>query len=280
MTWRVRIVHSTGYAYEAPVIQSYNEARLTPRADRRQNVVVSRVETTPSTRSHRYTDYWGTVVTAFDLHAPHTELKVIGNAVVETGIPKDPVDAVSWSELKTNKVLDRFAEPLGWTPYVPRDRELVATAKELRKGRTPAEAVLAAAGWVHDQLTYRPGSTGVHSSATDAWQAREGVCQDYAHLTLVLLRAMGIPSRYVSGYLHTKPDAELREPVRGESHAWIEAWTGGWWGYDPTNALTIGSRHVWVAVGRDYADVVPLKGIYSGGASSGLQVTVDITRLA
>ena len=80
----------------------------------------------------------------------------------------------------------------------------------------------------------------MHTSATDAWQAREGVCQDFAHLTLLLLRAMGIPARYVSGYLHTKPDAEVGETVVGESHAWIEAWTGGWWGYDPTNDVPIG----------------------------------------
>jgi transglutaminase-like putative cysteine protease len=280
MSWRLRVTHTTQYRYASPVTQSYNEVRLTPRSDRRQNVVVSRVETQPATRAYRYTDYWGTVVTSFDLHAPHTELTVTGSSVVETGGEVAPVGGASWTDLRGSEILDRYTEYLGWTDYVPRDRELAAKARELRRGLSPVDAVHAAASWVHSQMTYRQGSTGVHSSAVDAWQAKEGVCQDYAHLTLALLRAMGIPARYVSGYLHTRPDGAAKETVQGESHAWIEAWTGGWWAYDPTNAIPIGQRHVWVAVGRDYADVVPFKGIYTGGAAAGLTVTVELTRLA
>ncbi|MDX8050002.1 transglutaminase family protein [Lentzea sp. BCCO 10_0798] len=280
MSWRVRVVHTTGYQYEAPVMQSYNEARLTPRGDRRQNVVVSRVETTPATRAYRYTDYWGTEVTSFDLHAPHKELQVVASSVVETSDVIEPVTTGTWADMREDNVLDRYTEFLEPTRYTPRNRELLAKARELKKGKTPSEAVLAASQWVWEQLKYQPGSTGVHSSAVDAWHERKGVCQDFAHLTLVLLRGMGIPSRYVSGYLHTNKDGALRETVRGESHAWIEAWTGGWWGYDPTNAMPVGPRHIWVALGRDYADVAPLKGIYSGGAATALEVTVDITRLA
>jgi transglutaminase-like putative cysteine protease len=280
MNWRVRVVHTTGYRYEAPVTQSYNEARLTPRSDRRQNLVVSRIETSPATRSYRYTDYWGTAVTAFDLHAPHTELKIVSSAVVETGDSTAPENGASWAELRSSTVVDRYSEFLEWTNYVPRSRELTGIARDLRKGRKPVEAVLAVSEWVHDKLTYQRGTTGVHSSAVDAWDAREGVCQDYAHLTLAMLRAIGIPSRYVSGYLHTKPDGRIGETVRGESHAWIEAWTGGWWGFDPTNDVEIGPRHIWVAMARDYADVSPLKGTYSGGAATAIEVSVDVTRLA
>jgi transglutaminase-like putative cysteine protease len=280
VNWRIRVVHTTGYRYESPVTQSYNEARLTPRSDRRQNLVVSRVETTPATRSYRYTDYWGTAVTAFDLHAPHTELKIVSSSVVETGDTMAPVDDASWAELRSSTVTDRFTEYLEWTPYVPRNRELAGVARSLRTGRRPAEAVLAISEWVHDKLTYQRGTTGVHSSAVDAWEAREGVCQDYAHLSLLMLRSIGIPSRYVSGYLHTKADGRIGETVRGESHAWIEAWTGGWWGFDPTNDVEIGPRHIWVAMARDYADVSPLKGTYSGGAATAIEVSVDVTRLA
>jgi transglutaminase-like putative cysteine protease len=280
VTWRIRVVHTTGYRYKAPVTQSYNEARLTPRSDRRQNLIVSRVETTPATRSYRYTDYWGTAVTSFDLHAPHTELKIVSSAVVETGSPAEPVNGVTWVDLRSSTVSDRYAEFLEWTGYVPRHRELATIARSLRKGRTPVEAVLAVSEWVHDKLTYQRGTTGVHSSAVDAWRAREGVCQDYAHLTLAMLRAIDIPARYVSGYLHTKPNARIGETVSGESHAWIEAWTGGWWGFDPTNDVDIGPRHIWVAMARDYADVSPLKGTYSGGAATAIEVSVDITRLA
>jgi transglutaminase-like putative cysteine protease len=95
-----------------------------------------------------------------------------------------------------------------------------------------------------------------------------------------MLRSIGIPSRYVSGYLHTKPDAGIGETVRGESHAWIAAWTGGWWGFDPTNDVEVGPRHIWVAIGRDYGDVSPLKGTYSGGNATAIEVSVDVTRLA
>ena len=280
MTWQVRVVHSTGYRYPSKVSQSFNEVRLTPRADRRQVVLFSRIETTPASRLYRYTDYWGTTVTSFDLHAPNAELKVVASSVVDTADEVPAAHDATWRDLVDGAVLDRYAECLEPTGYTPRDRELTAMSRQLRRGHDPADAVLAAATWVHEQLTYQPGSTGVHSSASDAWHAKEGVCQDYAHVTLVLLRAMGIPARYVSGYLHTRPEAALGQKVSGESHAWVEAWTGSWWAYDPTNDIPVGERHVWVATGRDYADVTPLKGIYSGTASSALEVTVDVTRLA
>ena len=278
--WRIRVVHTTGYRYEAPVVQSYNEARLTPRSDRWQNLVVSRIETSPPTRSYRYTDYWGTEVTSFDLHAPHTELKITSSSVVETGDVVEPVDAATWADLRSEAVLDRYAEYLEWTGYVPKHAELGRLATSLRKTRKPFEAVLAIAETVHDRMTYQRGTTGVSSSAVDAWRNGEGVCQDYAHVTLAMLRAIGIPARYVSGYLYPKPDGRIGETITGESHAWIEAWTGGWWGFDPTNDIEIGPRHIWVAIGRDYADVSPVKGTYSGGAASAIEVTVEVTRLA
>jgi transglutaminase-like putative cysteine protease len=273
-------VHTTGYRYATPVTQSYNEARLTPRTDDRQNLMVGRLDTVPSARAYKYTDYWGTEVNSFDLHTPHTELKVVASSVVETTEQPPPSMDVTWAQLKSPDVLDKYAEYLEWTTYVPKHRELAAVARSLRKGRTPQETVLAVSKWVHDTLKYQRGTTGVHSSAVDAWQAGEGVCQDYAHLTLAMLRAVGVPGRYVSGYLHTKPDAAIGEAVVGESHAWIEAWTGEWWGFDPTNDVPIAQRHVWVATGRDYGDVSPLKGIYSGGAATAIEVTVDMTRLA
>jgi transglutaminase-like putative cysteine protease len=278
--WRLRVVHTTGYRYATAVTQSYNEARLTPRHDDRQNLMVARLESVPATRAYKYTDYWGTEVNSFDLHVPHTELKVIAASVVETSDQLAPSADATWSQLRSPEVLDAYAEYLEWTSYVPKHRELATVARSLRKGRTPEETVLAVSRWVHETLKYQRGTTGVHSSAVDAWQAGEGVCQDYAHLTLAMLRAVDIPARYVSGYLHTKPDAEVGETVVGESHAWVEAWIGQWWGFDPTNDISIGHRHVWVATGRDYGDVSPLKGIYSGGAATAIEVTVDMTRLA
>ncbi|WP_280236519.1 transglutaminase family protein [Nocardia cyriacigeorgica] len=280
MSWRMRVVHTTGYVYDAPVTRSFNEARLTPRADSRQNVILNRVETVPATRSYRYTDYWGTAVTAFDLHAPHTELEVTGASVVETEPFTRPAEELSWDQLGDERIRDRFDEMLAATTYVPRERKLAAVSRQLARGVAPAKAVVRAAEWVHREMRYLAGTTSVHTSAVQAFAERQGVCQDYAHLTLLLLRNMGIPSRYVSGYLHPHPDAEIGATTAGQSHAWIEAWTGMWWGYDPTNNIPVTEQHVSVGVGRDYADVPPLKGIFSGGGSTDLEVVVEITRLA
>ena len=278
--WRVRVVHSTGYAYESPVTASFNEARLTPRSDNRQNVILSRVETVPATRSYRYLDYWGTAVTAFDLHAPHTELEVTASSVVETDKPEPPMEKVTWDELRSEAVVDKFDEVLGPTHYTPRSKRLRRVGERIAKYHDPQDAVIAAADWVNSELDYVAGTTGVHSSALDALREGKGVCQDFAHLTLAVLRGIGIPSRYVSGYLHPQRKAPVGETVDGQSHAWIQAWTGGWWNFDPTNDKEINEQYVSVGVGRDYADVTPLKGIYSGGGSTDLDVVVEITRLA
>ncbi|WP_131733194.1 transglutaminase family protein, partial [Gordonia paraffinivorans] len=219
MSWRLRVVHSTGFAYDGPVTSSYNEARLTPRSDARQNVIVNRVETVPATRAYRYTDYWGTAVTAFDLHAPHDELEVTGMSVVETEPgPRVPEDELAtWDDLNSEEVKDRYDEMLSYTEYVPRNRQLIAAAKRVAKGLTPEETVEAVARYVHEEMEYVPGTTGVHTTAVDAWNERKGVCQDYAHLTLVMLRGLGIPARYVSGYLHPRPDAKIDKTVQGQS---------------------------------------------------------------
>jgi len=278
--WRMRVVHATGYAYRTPVTASYNEARLTPRSDSRQNVIINRVETAPATRSYRYVDYWGTAVTAFDLHAPHTELQVTSSSVVETDRSVAPAATIDWADLNSVAVLDRFDEVLTPTRYTPVSKRIDRTARSLAKGCEPRDAVLAAAKWVHSELQYVRGTTGVHSSGLDALAEGKGVCQDFAHLTLILLRSMGIPARYVSGYLHPNPDAVIGDTIEGESHAWIQAWTGSWWNYDPTNDTEITEQYISVGFGRSYADVAPLKGIYLGQGSSDLDVVVEMTRLA
>lgn len=278
--WRLRVVHTTGYAYQSPVTASYNEARLTPRSDTRQNVILNRVETIPATRSHRYIDYWGTAVTAFDLHAPHTDLTVTSSSVVETERGEPAVAEVSWSELHSAAVIDRFDELLRPTAHTPTSKRVAAVAKKLAKSYDPAEAVIAAGKWVRDELDYLPGTTGVHTSGADALNEGKGVCQDFVHLSLMVLRGMGIPGRYVSGYLHPKRNAVVGDTVDGRSHAWIQAWTGGWWNFDPTNDSEITEQYVSVGAGRDYTDVSPLKGIYSGEGATDLDVIVEVTRLA
>lgn len=278
--WRMRVVHATGYAYKSPVTASFNEARLTPRSDSRQNVILNRVETVPATRQYRYVDYWGTAVTAFDLHAPHAELEVTASSVVETDVGEHPDESVTWEDLRSEAVIDRFDEVLTPTHYTPDSKRIARVGQRIAKYHTPYEAVTEAANWVHSELEYVPGTTGVHSSGLDAHREGKGVCQDFAHLSLILLRSMGIPARYVSGYLHPKRKAAVGDTVDGQSHAWVQAWTGGWWHYDPTNDADINEQYISVGVGRDYSDVSPLKGIYSGEGSTDLDVVVEITRLA
>ncbi|MFV8174401.1 transglutaminase family protein [Mycolicibacterium peregrinum] len=278
--WRLRVVHSTGYAYKSAVTASFNEARLTPRSDSRQNVILNRVETIPATRSYRYVDYWGTAVTAFDLHAPHTELEVSGSSVVETDVAEKPEELAGWDDLDTEAVIDRFDEVLSPTQYTPHSRRIARVGQRIAKEYDPFEAVGAVAQWVRSELDYVSGTTGVHSSGLDALREGKGVCQDFAHLSLIMLRSMGIPARYVSGYLHPSREAVVGDAIDGQSHAWIQAWTGGWWHYDPTNDSEINEQYVSIGVGRDYSDVAPLKGIYSGEGSTDLDVVVEVTRLA
>jgi len=278
--WRLRVVHTTGYAYKSSVTASYNEARLTPRSNTRQNVILNRVETIPATRSYRYVDYWGTAVTAFDLHAPHSDLTVTSFSVVETEPPEPRETEASWSDLQSEAVIDRFDELLRPTEHTPENRRVATVGKKIAKNHEPHEAVVAAAQWVRSELDYLPGTTSVHSSGLDALNEGKGVCQDFVHLSLILLRSMGIPVRYVSGYLHPKRNAKVGDAVDGRSHAWIEAWTGGWWDYDPTSDHEITEQYVSVGVGRDYTDVAPLKGIYSGQGATDLDVVVEVTRLA
>jgi transglutaminase-like putative cysteine protease len=125
-----------------------------------------------------------------------------------------------------------------------------------------------------------PGATGVRTDAQEAWDKGQGVCQDMAHVTVALLRATGLPARYVSGYLHPDTKAKPGSTAVGQSHAWVEYWAGSWTALDPTSGAPVGERHVVVARGRDYADVPPLKGIYHGPPESAMTVTVEVTRLA
>jgi len=234
----------------------------------------------PATRSYRYIDYWGTAVTAFDLHAPHTELTVTSASVVETDRPEPPTEKLGWSDLLNAAVVDRYDEVLTPTEYTPGSKRIAAVGRRIAKDHEPADAVYAAAEWVRSELDYVRGTTGVRSSGLDALRAGKGVCQDFVHLSLMLLRSMGIPARYVSGYHHPSEDAVIGETVDGQSHAWVQAWTGSWWDLDPTNDSEINEQYISVGVGRDYSDVSPLKGIYSGQGATDLDVIVEITRLA
>jgi transglutaminase-like putative cysteine protease len=280
MSWMLRIEHRSAFGYGDEVLSSYNEARMTPLTTDRQTAVESRVEVEPRTRSYRYLDYWASVVDVFDIHVPHTTLTITATSVVETTeAPAQPADP-GWDLLTSEPVRDRFAEFLAPTAYTPAAPELADLAIELRDGWGPGATVDSVSRFVRSRLKYMSGVTVVSSSAVEALHHEAGVCQDYAHLSIALLRAAGVPARYVSGYLHTGKDARPGDTVSGESHAWVEAWLGDWWPFDPTNGTAVGERHAIVGRGRDYADVPPLKGVHSAGKAQSLDVEVRITRLA
>jgi transglutaminase-like putative cysteine protease len=174
----------------------------------------------------------------------------------------------------------RLLEFLRPTPQTTVEEKLAESARQHTAGADPLEAAAEIAAWVRDRVSYVPGATGVQTSAQEAWDQGQGVCQDIAHLTVALLREAGLPARYISGYLHPQPEAEPGDEVAGQSHAWVEFWTGEWVACDPTNRAEVGERHVVVAAGRDYGDVPPLKGIYHGAPGSTMEATVFVTRLA
>jgi transglutaminase-like putative cysteine protease len=283
MSWRLGIRHTSAYSYAQDVVASYNEVRVTPLTTDGQVAIDSRVEVTPPARPISYRDYWGTLVHAFDIHVPHRQLVVVGSSIVETPASHCPTDppAIGWAELDHEAIEEAYFEYLTPTDVTAADDGLAAIGATLRsRASTPHEALGLVGDWVGAALVYERGTTTVSTSATDAWANGRGVCQDFVHLAIALLRTMGIPARYVSGYFHPQADAPIGDTVRGESHAWCEAWVGEWWPFDPTNAVAVGERHVLVARGRDYGDVPPLKGIFSGAPSTTPVVSVELTRLA
>jgi transglutaminase-like putative cysteine protease len=278
--WRLQVVHRTRFHYTGPVRNSYNEARLTPESSNRQTTLRSRVEIEPAATAYAYRDYWGSTVTAFDLHSPHSELVVTGTSIVEAGPDLAGHDRVGWSGLAARAVREEFGELLSPTPLTAMDDDVVTAARNAVGDAHPHEAGRLVCRFVNESMEYLSGSTNVKTNAMQAWNEGKGVCQDISHVTVGLLRALGLPARYVSGYLHPTPNAAIGEAVTGESHAWVEWWDGGWNGFDPTNSVEIGARHVTLGRGRDYGDVPPFTGLFSGPRSEGHTVTVEVTRLA
>lgn len=277
---RLRISHRTGYRYAGLVDASFNEVRMTPLHRGGQALLSHALHITPTASVQSYVDYWGAHVEAFDVHEPHDRLEVVSVSTVDTPPHRRRDKRADWSAVTSDAIADRWAEYLTATGYVDdatHDAERAAVVETLRRAPAPRDAVEIAVSAVRDRISYTPGVTSVYTTAQEAWEEGHGVCQDFAHVTLSLLRAARIPARYVSGYLHSLEE-RVEETVAGESHAWVEYWDGDWHAVDPTNDREVGPAHVVVAHGRDYADVPPLKGIYAGGASEALGVVVEITQ--
>jgi transglutaminase-like putative cysteine protease len=279
---RLRIEHATGFSYHGDVSASYNEARMLPGTTDSQFVLSSSLDIEPSTSVNTYVDYFGTRVSAFDVLSPHADLQITARSLVE--VRPRPIEhtGITWQRLEAEAARSiETVEQLVQTNRTMPHPDVAEIARSIASqhddpGRAAHDIVVA----IGDAVEYMSGVTGVHSTAVEAWEARKGVCQDMAHIALGALRSVGIPARYISGYLHPKPDAEVGVAVTGESHAWVEWFAGEWQGFDPTNNIEIGDRHVLVGRGRDYNDVPPLRGVYAGPFKSQLFVRVTITREA
>lgn len=279
---RLNIEHTTGYSYEGDVAASFNEVRMLPGTTDSQFVLTSSLDISPATPVNSYIDYFGTRVSVFDVRSRHSELEITARSLVEVRPrPLEHFD-LTWDRLRRDAARSvETVEQLVQSERTQPHPEVVDIAKSIAGRHTdPGRAAHDIALAIGDAVEYVTGVTGVHSEASEAWEARKGVCQDMAHILIGALRAVHIPARYVSGYLHPKPQPEVGVPVAGESHAWVEWFAGEWQGFDPTNNIEIGDRHVLVGRGRDYSDIPPLRGVYAGAFRSKLNVEVTITREA
>jgi transglutaminase-like putative cysteine protease len=281
MSMQLRIVHRTEFEYDGKAVASYNQARLTPVTTPEQIVVHSRLEISPKPWTFEYRDYFGTAVTAFEVVDPHESMTVTATSTVQTARPAAPPPVTTWEALAERDVEDRWTEFLTLPEVVAPTSDFAQRAKQVAADHElPGEAARDLCALVHDEVEFVPGVTDVHGPASAAWTQRAGVCQDMVHLAVGGLRSIGIPARYVSGYVHPGAEAAVGETVTGQSHAWVEWWDDGWRAYDPCHDQEPGDQYVSVAHGRDYRDVRPIHGIYSGAATSRMTVAVDLTRLA
>ncbi|WP_054816853.1 transglutaminase family protein [Nocardia arizonensis] len=292
-TRRYRVEHKTTYSYSDQVSSSYGRAYLTPREFKGQRLLshALHIDPVPSDRSVG-TDVYGNTTSYFHVTAEHTELEVTGESVVEVDKPDPAAAAMPWEQARPSSVTGPLAveftldlRPPEITPEVT-----AYAARSLRPGRPLLEAVTELNSRIHDDFTYRSGSTTVSTRVADVFVAREGVCQDFARIGAACLRSHGLAARYVSGYLATDPPPGKERMVGADAtHAWSAVWvpgnsagdrTGRWIGFDPTNDQFADERYVTAAWGRDYADVPPLRGIiYTDARRSTITVSVDVAPL-
>ena len=275
--------HITTFVYSAPISESAMELRMQPRSESGQRCLQFELTTNPRARIHAYRDHLGNVVHHFDIPARHAQLRITTEATVEmssaAALPDSLADN-SWEALGAPAIESSHWEFLHPSHFVERTALLDGFARDLglERRRDPLSLLREVNTGIFQSFDYMPHSTQVDSPIDDALKARQGVCQDFAHIMLALVRPLGIPARYVSGYLFQGDEHRDRSDV-GATHAWIETWLPdvGWIGFDPTNNLIVGERHIRVAVGRDYADVPPTRGVFKGKADTELSVSVHVS---
>jgi transglutaminase-like putative cysteine protease len=287
---KLRVVHETAYDYDEPVTTSHHEIHLEPRAAPGQVVLSHRVEITPPPEAvYGRVDYFDNHASYFSLHEPHRSLRVVATSEVRLDERRQlwlAPRAGGWEESRDRIARDRRPEFLSAyemtfpSRYVRLDDALRAYAvPSFPPGRPLFEAVRDLTKRIHAEFAYDPDATEISTPLAEVLEQRRGVCQDFAHLEIGCLRSLGLPARYVSGYLMTAPPPGQPRLVGADaSHAWASIFSPdvGWVDFDPANDVVPSDRHVTIACGRDFGDVTPVRGVILGGGRHALRVAVDV----
>ncbi len=282
---KLGISYRLHFHYSEAVTESQNEVRVRPRDDESQRVLSYQLSSRPELAVLSVRDYWGTVVEHLGIRTPHTELELVAEAEVETAPRSVPSGAQAITALADEDFRSEFLEYLSSSQHVEWDSDDVVAqraAAAVAGASSVQEMVSAVVAEVRAALVYRQDSTDIGVTLPELLEGGEGVCQDFAHLALGMLRSVGVPARYVSGYLfaadESAPDAPDADLVSVQTHAWIEVavpgW--GWWALDPTNGGEVGERHVVIGYGRDYGDVPPVRGVFTGSGLAEVESEVVI----
>ncbi len=279
------IRHFTRYRYSRPVWESNMEVRMHPRSENTQRCFTFQLSVSPRARIFSYMDHIGNMIHHFDVPELHNHLTIIADALVDVDAAVELPQSLgpdAWNELDRLIEREDYWDMLMPSHFARSSPELLAFADELgireRNGDDPLTLIRKLNKELYNRFSYMKQSTSVDSPIEHALRLRQGVCQDFAHIMIALLRNIHIPGRYVSGYLH-HDSAHADRSAEGATHAWVEAFLPGlgWVGFDPTNELVAGERHIRTAIGRDYADVPPTLGTLKGSADTELQVRVRVT---
>ena len=276
---KYQVNHITKYTYPSAVIDSANQLMLFPLNDLQQEVKKHKLIISQQPPVEVFTDYFGNKVGIFYLIKPHTELTIQSIIEVITHEAKSPLNnnntPVQWEQLAL------IREQFPYMDFMLREncdaeKEIKEIVDRLMKtNEAPFDIAQKMSAFVYENFEYKKGITNVETKIDEIWNLKAGVCQDFAHILLVMLRSVGIPARYVSGYICPK-DQELRG--EGATHAWVEAYIPfhDWMGFDPTNNCIASDRHIRLAVGRNFTDCTPVKGTYKGSSEHKLEVSVSI----
>jgi transglutaminase-like putative cysteine protease len=284
------VSHRTTYVYSKPVLQSQHLVYLTPRATPRQSVHRHSLLIEPAPSSNvALQDYFGNASAILTIDDEHAELIVHARSTVEVSVAGHPMPGLStaWEKVASKALRDRNELDMGVLQFVSASRHTRIVNEALDyalpsfpPGRPVLEAVLDLTKRIYREFTFDSTSTDISTPVSHVLQERRGVCQDFAHLAITCLRGLGLPARYVSGYLLTYPPPGV-EKLQGAdaSHAWLSVWApeAGWVDFDPTNGIMPSEEHITVAYGRDYDDVSPISGILLGGSRQKMTVAVDVT---